>query len=113
MSVNPKKVREILDKNILADGFEPIIDLDKSHGSWIVDQRNGNELLDMFSMYASGSVGYNHPKIVASKDKLGSIAVNKTTLSDIYNVYYAEFMQTFSKYAVPSYLNNQLLLLFR
>ena len=106
MSVNPKKVREILDKNILADGFEPIIDLDKSHGSWIVDQRNGNELLDMFSMYASGSVGYNHPKIVASKDKLGSIAVNKTTLSDIYNVYYAEFMQTFSKYAVPSYLNN-------
>ena len=42
MSVNPKKVREILDKNILADGFEPIIDLDKSHGSWIVDQRNGN-----------------------------------------------------------------------
>ena len=70
MSVNPKKVREILDKNILADGFEPIIDLDKSHGSWIVDQRNGNELLDMFSMYASGSVGYNHPKIVASKDKL-------------------------------------------
>ena len=106
MSVNPKKVREILDKNILADGFEPIIDLEKSHGSWIVDQRNGNELLDMFSMYASGSVGYNHPKIVASKDKLGSIAVNKTTLSDIYNVYYAEFMQTFSKYAVPSYLNN-------
>ena len=96
MSVNPKKVREILDKNILADGFEPIIDLDKSHGSWIVDQRNGNELLDMFSMYASGSVGYNHPKIVASKDKLGSIAVNKTTLSDIYNVYYAEFMQTFA-----------------
>ena len=103
MSVNPKKVREILDKNILADGFEPIIDLEKSHGSWIVDQRNGNELLDMFSMYASGSVGYNHPKIVASKDKLGSIAVNKTTLSDIYNVYYAEFMQTFSKHAVPSY----------
>ena len=28
MSVNPKK-QEILDKNILADGFEPIIDLDK------------------------------------------------------------------------------------
>ena len=48
MSVNPKKVREILDKNILADGFEPIIDLDKSHGSCIVDQRNGKELLDMY-----------------------------------------------------------------
>lgn len=106
MSVDPKKVKEILDKNILADGFDPVIDLEKSHGSWIVDQRNGNELLDMFSMYASGSVGYNHPKIVDSKDKLGTLAINKTTLSDIYNVYYAEFMETFSKYAVPSYLNN-------
>ena len=67
MSLNAKKVREILSKNILADGFEPIIDLDKSHGSWIIDQRNGQEYLDMFSMYASGAVGYNHPYIVENQ----------------------------------------------
>ena len=60
----------------------------------------------MFSMYASGSVGYNHPYILEHKDKLGEIAVNKTTLSDIYNVYYAEFVETFDRIAMPSYLKN-------
>ena len=33
MSVKAKEVRELLGKNILADGFEPILDLDKSHDS--------------------------------------------------------------------------------
>ena len=105
MSINPNNVRKKLAKNILADGFEPIIDLSKSHGSYLVDQRNGDEYLDMFSMYASGAVGYNHPYILEHKDILGNIAINKTTLSDIYNVYYADFMDTFSKYAMPDYLN--------
>ena len=97
-------VREILSRSILADGFDPIMDLDKSHGSWIVDQRNGDEFLDMFSMYASGSVGYNHPKILSNKEFLGSIAVNKPTLSDVYNKEYASFVETFNEIAVPKYL---------
>tara|TARA_B100000401_G_scaffold305169_1_gene209874 strand:- start:645 stop:1961 length:1317 start_codon:yes stop_codon:yes gene_type:complete len=106
MSIQPKNVREILSKNILADGFDPIIDLDKSHGSWIVDQRDGSEYLDMFSMYASGAVGYNHPYIVKNQDVLGKISINKTTLSDIYNIYYADFIETFNKYAAPNYLKH-------
>ena len=106
MSIDPKKVKQILGKNILADGFDPVIDLEKSSGSWIVDQRDGVKYLDMFSMYASGSVGYNHPYILGHKEKLGEIAVNKTTLSDIYNVYYAEFVETFDRIAMPSYLKN-------
>ncbi len=100
MKIEPKDIRRILDKNILADGFEPIIDLKKSYGSYLVDQRNGDKYLDMFSMYASGAVGYNHPYIVKHKDILGDIAINKTTLSDVYNIYYADFMKTFSKYAM-------------
>ena len=28
MNIDPKKVKNILNKNILADGFEPIIDLE-------------------------------------------------------------------------------------
>ena len=106
MSIDPKKVKQILGKNILADGFDPVIDLEKSSGSWIVDQRDGVKYLDMFSMYASGSVGYNHPYILEHKEKLGEIAVNKTTLSDIYNVYYAEFVEIFDRIAMPSYLKN-------
>ena len=105
MTINPNNVRKKLAKNILADGFEPIIDLEKSYGSYLVDQRNGDEYLDMFSMYASGAVGYNHPYILEHKDILGEIAINKTTLSDIYNVYYADFMETFSKYAMTDHFN--------
>ena len=101
-----ENIRKILNKNILADGFDPIIDLDKSYGSIIVDQRNQDEYLDMFSMFASGAVGYNHPYIVENKNILGKIAVNKTTLSDIYNIYYAEFVETFNKIAIPDYLKN-------
>ena len=106
MILDAKDVRKKLSKNILADGFEIIIDLKRSHGSYLVDHRNGDEYLDMFSMYASGAVGYNHPYIVSNKDILGEIAINKTTLSDIYNVYYAEFLEIFNKIAIPSYLRN-------
>ena len=101
-----ENIRKTLAKNILADGFDPIIDLEKSHGSWIVDQRDKTEYLDMFSMYASGSVGYNHPYIVDHQDTLGKIAINKTTLSDIYNIHYADFVETFDRVAIPSYLKN-------
>ena len=97
MNIKIHDVRKILSKNLLTDGFEPIIDLNKSFGSWIVDQRDGSKYLDMFSMYASGTVGYNHPYIVEHKNILGEIAINKTTLSDIYNIYYADFVNTFNK----------------
>ena len=54
MVFDPKNVKKQLANHILADGFDPIIDLKKSHGSYLVDQRNDDEYLDMFSMYASG-----------------------------------------------------------
>ena len=40
----------------------------------------------MFSMYASGAVGYNHPYILENNEKLLIASQNKTTLSDVYNV---------------------------
>ena len=64
MTVSAKEVRNILSKNILADGFSPIMDIEKSKGSYLVDQVTGDSYLDMFSMFASASVGYNHPKII-------------------------------------------------
>ncbi|MAV64581.1 MAG: L-lysine 6-transaminase [Candidatus Marinimicrobia bacterium] len=106
MSVKPRKVREVLSNNILADGFEPIIDLVKSHDSWLVDARDGAEYLDMFSMYASGAIGYNHPEILAQKDKLAEVSLFKPTLSDIYSTQYADFMKTFNEIAIPEYINN-------
>ena len=106
MSIKAKEVRELLGKNILADGFEPILDLENSHDSWLVDQRDGSEYLDMFSMYASGCIGYNHKNIVENKDLLGKVSLFKPTLSDIYTTEYADFMKVFNETAIPSYLKN-------
>jgi len=102
--INPKDVRKILSKNILADGFTPIMDLENSKGSYIVDQSTGDSYLDMFSMFASGAIGYNHPNIIKNKDLLAEVSITKPTLSDLYNVYYADFVDTFNRLAIPDYL---------
>ena len=104
MTVDANNVRERLGKHILADGLEPVMDIEKSYGSWLVDERNGSKYLDMFSMYASGAVGYNHPSIVEKRELLGMVSQNKPTLSDLYNTYYANFLDTFSRVAIPDYL---------
>jgi L-lysine 6-transaminase len=106
MSVKAIEVRESLAKNILADGFEPILDLEKSHDSWIVDKRDGTEFLDMFSMYASGCIGYNHSRILENKELLATVSLFKPTLSDIYTTEYADFLNVFNDVAIPSYLKN-------
>ena len=104
MAIDSKDVRATLGRHILADGYEPVMDMKKSHGSWLVDERDGSEYLDMFSMFASGAVGYNHPDILSGKDRLAAAALYKPTLSDIYNVQYAEFVEAFSNTAIPEYL---------
>ena len=63
MKIEYKNVRSTIGSHMLADGMKPVIDLKNSHGSWLVDGTNGKEYLDLFSMYASMSVGYNHPYV--------------------------------------------------
>ena len=106
MTIDSKNVRATLGKHILADGYEPVMDMEKSHGSWLVDERDGSEYLDMFSMFASGAVGYNHPDIQAGKDRLTAAALYKPTLSDIYTVEYADCLNVFNEIAIPDYLKN-------
>ena len=101
---NAANVKDTLSKHILADGMDIIVDLDASQGSWLVDKRNGDRYLDCFSMFASMSVGFNHPDLVALSDTLGRIAIQKTANSDIYTEPMVEFVETFSRIATPSYL---------
>lgn len=102
---NPiNKVKETLGRHILADGFDFVMDYEKSHGSWIVDRLTGKEYLDMFSMFASAAVGYNHPYIVEKASWLGKMAVYKPTLSDVYLQEYADFMEVFERVAIPKEL---------
>ena len=97
-------IRKVIGSSILADGMSPIIDLEKSHGSWLVDKVTGKEYLDLFSMFASLSVGYNHPYVLEQSERLKIAAINKPTNSDVYSLELAEFMETFKRVAQPSYL---------
>ena len=102
--MNSKEARNKIDKHMLADGMSQIIDLKKSHGSWLVDARDSREYLDLFSMFASLSVGYNHPYLMDNKERLMSSAINKPTNSDVYSVEMAEFVSTMGRVAQPDYL---------
>ena len=102
--VHENKVKETLGKHILADGFDFVMDFEKSHGSYIVDRLTGKEYLDMFSMFASAAVGYNHPYILEKANWLGKMAIYKPTLSDVYLQEYADFMDVFSRVAIPKEL---------
>ena len=102
--IDPKNVRSSIDKYMLADGMEPIVDLENSHGSWLVDSRNGKEYLDLFSMFASMPVGYNHPYVLEHLEMIAKAAVNKPTNSDIYSTQMADFVETMGRIAQPDYL---------
>lgn len=96
-------VHEILSNHLLADGFPIVMDIEKSHGSYLVDQ-NGDAYLDLFSMFASVAIGYNHPYLLKHQDFLGKMAINKPALSDIYPKEFADFMQVFERVALPKEL---------
>lgn len=98
------KTHQILSKHILADGFPFTMDLEKSYKSIVVDTE-GNEYLDMFSMFAASPVGYNHPYIKENSKQLEKVAINKLALSDIYADSFAEFVETFERVAIPKELS--------
>ena len=101
ITVEAANVRKTLSNHILTDGFEPVVDLELSHGSWLVDGRDGREYLDLFTMFASIPVGYNHPKLLEHKDELAIAAMNKPTNSDIYTAQLAEFVESFFRITMP------------
>ena len=106
MSVDPKKVHETLSKHILTDGFDLVFDINKSKGCQIYNSRTGRYMLDCFSFFASAPIGCNHSALNNPEyiKKLGEIAVNKPTNSDIYTTEMADFVDSFSKHVVPDYL---------
>ena len=104
MPIAPNDVHKTIGKHMLADGMEQVINLEKSHGSWLVDARDEREYLDLFSMFASMPIGYNHPYVLENKDRLTRAAINKVTNSDVYSEEMAEFVETVGRIAQPEYL---------
>lgn len=108
--VQPGQVHEVLSRHMLADGYEIVMDLRKSHGSWLFDAKKGREMLDFFSNFASCPIGYNHRKMDNGefREKLADVALNKIANSDIYTTAMAEFVETFSRLAIPASHNKHL-----
>ncbi|MFH5833439.1 L-lysine 6-transaminase [Halalkalibaculum sp. DA3122] len=104
--VTPEQVRHILGKHILADGYEIVLDLDQSQGLYLIDATTGEAYLDFFSFFASNPLGMNHPRLANDQfiQKLGKVAVNKPSNSDIYTEAMAEFVNHFDRIGIPDYL---------
>jgi len=102
--IDARNVHATIGKHMLADGMDQVIDLKKSHGSWLVDARDGKRYLDLFSMFSSMPVGYNHPTLLENRERIAAAALNKITNSDIYSTQMAEFVDTVGRIAQPDYL---------
>lgn len=103
MKITPQNVHETLAQYMLVDGFDFVFDLEKSRGSYIHDLKTGRKFLDFFSFFASAAVGFNHPRFTTPDmiERLGKLAINNITNSDLYTVEMAEFVDTFGRVAVP------------
>jgi L-lysine 6-transaminase len=104
-SVAPDRIHSTLGQHILTDGFHVAIDLEKSHGSWIVDAVSGREILDFYSYFATLPVGHNHPALLEDREFMAALtraALANPTNSDIYSSEYAGFVETFGRLAKPA-----------
>jgi L-lysine 6-transaminase len=97
-NVPPSEVHARLGEHLLIDGFRLVLDVEGSHGSWLVDARDGTEYLDMYTFFASAPLGSNPPGIVDDSQfmaLLGRIAASKPANPDMYSTHLAEFVETF------------------
>lgn len=103
--VPPEKVREELSNYMLVDGYDFVLDLDKSKGAHFVEARTGKSYIDFFTCFASMPIGMNHIKMLNSgfDDYLNKAATNKPSNSDIYTDAMATFVKTFHNVAVPEH----------
>jgi len=105
--ISPKDVRPILNKHILADGYEIVLDLKKSKGAYLNDSKTGKDYLDFFTFFASNPLGMNHDRLAGDSEfvqKLGQVAINKPSNSDVYTEEMAHFVDTFSRVGIPDYM---------
>jgi L-lysine 6-transaminase len=93
-------VHDVLSRHLLTDGFKLVLDTRASQGSWVVDARDGQRYLDMYTFFASAPLGCNHPGIVDDPEfmaLLAEVSANKPANSDIYSTHLAEFVDTFAR----------------
>ncbi|HLI44663.1 MAG TPA: L-lysine 6-transaminase [Acidimicrobiales bacterium] len=98
--IGPADAHAVLSRHLLVDGYPLVLDLAKSHGSWLVDARDGTEYLDFYTFFASSPLGLNPPGLADDAsflEHLAVVAANKPANSDIVTVELARFADTFAR----------------
>lgn len=95
-AIKNSDVFPLLEKSILADGFDVVMDFEKSKGAHFYDAKHQKTYIDFFSFFASNPIGYNHPKMSDPEFEKDLLAASKIKVSnsDIYSKYLADFTQT-------------------
>jgi L-lysine 6-transaminase len=103
MTISPQHVHAVLGKYQLVDGYDLVVDLEKSHGVWIHDSANGKEYLDAFTCFASWPLGFNHPDLMEASfsEEILKASRNKIANSDLYTTELAEFVEAFGSKVTP------------
>lgn len=104
IKIDPTDVLTELKKHILVDGFEIVIDLERSQGCYLYDAHSDRTLIDLYAFYASMPVGFNHPHFQRQdvQDDLLAAASVKVANSDVYSVPMARFVKTLVRvFGVP------------
>jgi len=106
--VEPGHVFEEISKWLLRDGFDIVVDMEKSKGSHMINKVNGEDWLDFYTFFASAPFGMNHPKLdnPEFKETIFRAAINKVASSDIYTDQMAQFVKTFADVAIPEGFNH-------
>ena len=101
--IAPDEVEAEVRKHLIADGFEIVFDLERSHGSWIVDARDGSEYLDFYTFFASLPLGFRHPAFETEENRarLLRAARIKPANSDAHTEALARFVRHFGARAMP------------
>jgi L-lysine 6-transaminase len=102
MPIHARDVHETLSRSLLVEGYPMVLDLERSHGSWLFDQKTERAYLDCFTFYASRPIGFNHPKTrdPAYLERLLLASRLKPSNCDVYSTLYAEFAEAFRENAL-------------
>jgi L-lysine 6-transaminase len=99
-ALHPADVPAALARHLLVDGLDLVLDLRRSRGSRLVDERDGTAYLDLFTFFASSALGMNHPALAddpAFRAELAEVALNKPSNSDVPTLAQARFVTTFER----------------
>ncbi|KAJ6244455.1 aminotransferase [Anaeramoeba flamelloides] len=101
--INPKNALDVIRRVMLVDGYNFVVDMDKSYNLNLVDMQSKKGYLDFFSYFASSATGSNHPKLANKefKEYIGDKAISKISNSDFYTLEMSKFVATFERVCMP------------